>query len=33
MKEFVDLKPYMYSILVSDSSEHKKAKGEKKCCC
>ena len=27
IKEFVGLKPKMYSFLVDDSSEHKKAKG------
>ena len=27
IKEFVSLKPKMYSFLVEDSSEHKKAKG------
>ena len=28
IKEFVGLKPKMYSYLVDDDSEHKKAKGE-----
>ena len=30
IKEFVRLKPKMYSFSVDDSSEHKKAKGVKK---
>ena len=30
IKEFVGLKPKMYSFLVDDSSEHKKAKGVNK---
>ena len=30
MKEFVGLKPKMYSFLVDDNSEHKEAKGVNK---
>ena len=30
IKEFVELKPNMYSYLVDDNSEHKKAKGGNK---
>ena len=30
IKEFVGLKPKMYSFLVDDSSEHKKTKGMNK---
>ena len=30
MKEFFGLKPKMYSFLVDDNSEHKKAKGVNK---
>ena len=34
INEFVGLKPKMYSFLVDNSSEHKKAKkSEYKCCC
>ena len=30
IEEFVGLKPKMYSYLVDDNSEHKKAKGDNK---
>ena len=34
IKEFVELKPKMYSNLVENNSEHKKVKRqEQKCCC
>ena len=33
MEEFVGLKPKMYSYLVDDNSEHKKAKSVNKKCC
>ena len=34
IKEFVELKPKMYSYLVENNSEHKKVKRqEQKCCC
>ena len=32
IKEFVELKAKMYSYLVDENSEHKKAKSIKKCC-
>ena len=33
IKEFVGLKPKIYSFLVEDNSKHKKAKDVAKCCC
>ena len=33
IKEFVGLKPKMYSYLVDDNSEHKKVKGASRKCC